>query len=142
MCATNQIVAVNDKGQLVGACSSPSDGSKYFYINQNGLAAGLDSLMPADFRLVINKVFSLNEQGQILAWGTDSDGLFNTVLLTPIKASCDANQDGKVDITDLSIVYSANHTVNAAYDIDGDGVVSVRDIRKCVIQCTKPYCSS
>ncbi|MEQ1638461.1 MAG: hypothetical protein ABL903_17455 [Methylococcales bacterium] len=40
-------------------------------------------------------------------------------------------------ITDLSITYAANRTANLAYDIDGDSMVTVRDVRKCVLQCNK-----
>ena len=118
----NQIEAVNDQGQ-VAACG---------YINYHGVATPLSSLVP-DPSSALDNVLAINNAGQILT---------HKALLTPIQniASCDANQDGKINTTDLSIMYAANNTANPAYDMDGDGKVTVRDIRICVLQCNNASC--
>lgn len=57
------------------------------------------------------------------------------------KDLCDANGDGAVDIADIQIIGAARNTVNPALDIDGDGIVTVLDSRKCVLECDMPRCA-
>lgn len=76
---------------------------------------------------------------------TGKDGAGNVcsqpVNLNVSQASCDANSDSQVNQADLAIIKAANRTANPAYDIDGDGVVSYNDLRKCVLQCTNAGCN-
>lgn len=76
---------------------------------------------------------------------TGKDGAGNVcsqpVNLSVSQASCDANSDSQVNKADLAIIKAANRTANPAYDIDGDGVVSYNDLRKCVLQCTNAGCN-
>ncbi len=56
---------------------------------------------------------------------------------------CDINLDGKVDRSDLNLIFSARNTrVHApdARDVDGDGLITVNDVRICTLACTKPLC--
>ncbi|MGY6276711.1 hypothetical protein [Methylomonas sp. MgM2] len=64
-----------------------------------------------------------------------------TVNLNVSQASCDTDTDGDVDINDLAVIKSAVRTSNPLYDIDGDGIVSYNDLRKCTVQCTNARCA-
>lgn len=54
--------------------------------------------------------------------------------------SCDANKDGRINITDLSLIYATKNTAQPAYDLDGDGKVTIRDVRICVLKCNNTNC--
>lgn len=56
-------------------------------------------------------------------------------------AVCDINGDGKMNILDIKLILAGRGTVNPLLDIDGDGIVTVNDARKCTLQCDNPLCA-
>lgn len=58
---------------------------------------------------------------------------------------CDVNGDGKIDLTDVSIVRTwIGRTVSPAGgpgDPTGDGKVTITDVRACTLRCTNPQCA-
>ncbi|MEQ1638464.1 MAG: hypothetical protein ABL903_17470 [Methylococcales bacterium] len=135
----NNTIDINNKGQVVGSTNSTGPFYPAFnltYIYQDGIATDLNTLIPANSGWKLSSAYTINEAGQILVAGN-----LGYALLTPtVHAPCDANQDGKINKTDLSLIYAANRTANPAYDIDADGLVTIRDLRKCVLQCSKANC--
>ncbi len=58
----------------------------------------------------------------------------------------DLDSDGDIDRDDMRIILASRNQpatgVNAPKDINGDGVISVRDVRKLMLQCTRPRCAA
>ena len=70
-------------------------------------------------------------------------GLSTVVGLIPVTP-CDANADGKIDISDIQAITQArNTTVQAGdpRDADGDGQITVLDARQCTLKCTNARCA-
>ena len=70
-------------------------------------------------------------------------------LLIPSTANalvCDVDDDGDVDLVDISLIFAKRNTVasgpNDPADADGDGVITILDGRACIISCTLPGCES
>ena len=59
---------------------------------------------------------------------------------------CFVNDDNIVDREDIILIIDARNTFalsdNDPKDADGDGIITVLDARKCVLQCTYPGCVS
>lgn len=56
---------------------------------------------------------------------------------------CDVDTDGDVDLLDIRLIISALHQTadpGDPRDPDGDGVITIRDSRTCVVQCSLPRC--
>ncbi|MFH1216439.1 MAG: hypothetical protein V1706_08055 [Pseudomonadota bacterium] len=112
-------------------------------------ADSLAALTAAPFTTVSNGV-ALTLTGQFIGLRVtlqpDTDG--NTPILSDLTITsadtsrvCDVNDDGAVNIADISLINANRNTTNITYDIDGDGVVTVLDSRKCVLECDKPRCA-
>jgi hypothetical protein len=57
---------------------------------------------------------------------------------------CDINQDGKVNIDDIELIFQARNTPAVPgdpRDVDGDGVITVNDARICTQRCDNPKCA-
>jgi hypothetical protein len=57
---------------------------------------------------------------------------------------CDIDRDRDVDLDDINAILAARNTPAVpgdARDYDGDGMITVLDARKCVLQCTRPRCA-
>jgi len=79
---------------------------------------------------------------------TVQDEVFNMNFLGVGQAtatlSCDINGDGKVDITDINLIFAARgKTVSLGdpRDVDRDCQITVNDARACVLRCSKPNCA-
>ncbi len=73
----------------------------------------------------------------------DFDNMSVTVEPPSEQSICDLDESGDVDILDIYIVLGfRNQEADQcpACDIDGDGIVTVLDARKCVLECTRPRC--
>jgi len=60
------------------------------------------------------------------------------------RTGCDANYDGKVDRSDISVLMDARDTSvepDDPRDVDGDGRITVGDSRACALRCDKPQCA-
>jgi hypothetical protein len=59
---------------------------------------------------------------------------------------CDVDSDGDVDKVDTALISRARgQTVpplDVAYDPDGDGLVTSKDVKLCIPQCTRPRCAT
>jgi len=73
---------------------------------------------------------------------SDGDGIGDACEIT----MCDLDGDGDIDRADIGLIARLRgQTVPPAdplADFNGDGVISVNDMRGCVLQCTLPRCVS
>ena len=71
-----------------------------------------------------------------------SDLLVSTRMVA--TRECDANGDGAVNSTDISLIARARGQMSppasAVLDSNGDGLVTVNDARYCVLRCDQPRC--
>ena len=61
-----------------------------------------------------------------------------------IVQRCDVNGDGKIDRTDIAAIRAAVGTrvgANDVRDADGDGLITVTDVRQCTLRCTNANCA-
>jgi hypothetical protein len=67
------------------------------------------------------------------------------MLSGPVSAAtCDLDDDGFVDIRDIRTLTARRNepaSTGDPADADGDGVITVLDARRCVLQCTLPRCA-
>jgi hypothetical protein len=66
-----------------------------------------------------------------------------TVHLPGLGLVCDINGDGKVDQSDISLIFNATGPAKPfsdPRDVDRDGVITVNDARFCATKCTKAGC--
>lgn len=86
------------------------------------------------------------------AIGTDSIGGVvgtisgNTVtkIWAALVSSCDVNRDGQIDRNDLTLIQAAigqTPTANDPRDANGDGKITVNDVRTCTLRCTRASCA-
>ena len=63
-----------------------------------------------------------------------------------VAAMCDWNGDGQTDRADIALMGpDRNKSVppgDPRFDLDADGIITVLDIRKCVLACTNARCAS
>lgn len=68
-----------------------------------------------------------------------------SIMMPAATTDCDANADGIIDRTDISIIGRHRNVAvppgNPLWDINGDGVINVVDGRACVMQCTNARCA-
>ncbi|MGD2063834.1 MAG: hypothetical protein PVF51_09680, partial [Nitrospirota bacterium] len=66
------------------------------------------------------------------------------VPATSLAAICDVDDDGDIDRLDLREISRARNTPASGpddpRDADGDGVITPRDVKACIPQCTLPGC--
>lgn len=106
------------------SCLSDSNGDVSFtYTNSSGVK-GTDTIT-ASF---------VNQAGQSIT----SQAVTKTWTM-----KCDVNNDGKIDRSDISTIFSGRGLLAPGdpRDIDGDGWITVNDARACVLQCTNPNCA-
>lgn len=83
-------LAMNDRGDIVGTSidGSASAGNPRAAIWQNGKAADLNALVPADTSLYLLVAFGINNAGQIVGFGVDfNSGEVHGFLASPIAGS-------------------------------------------------------
>jgi hypothetical protein len=76
-------------------------------------------------------------------------GLLPTDEITALKCytvprTCDINQDGKVNVEDMKLIFSARGLTPVPgdpRDVDGNGQITVNDARFCVQKCDNPNCA-
>ncbi len=87
------------------------------------------SFLPAGF--VLNDATAIDDNGDIVGVGTDSAGNANQAFLLRQLLPGDANEDGTVDINDLTIVlahYGQTGTTWTQGEFTGDGTVDINDL--------------
>ena len=125
--STSQALAINDGGKVVGT----SAGEAFVY--SNGTMVNLNTLLSVkkgSSAPTLQEATAVNGLGQIVA---DAYYLGNNiaVLLTPLLLPGDANQDGKVNINDLTIVLANFGQTGMTWtqgEFTGDGTVDINDL--------------
>ena len=91
-----------------------------------------------------NSVSDVDDIQQAISQDTDSshipDECENIILVG------DLDSDGDVDRDDMKIILASRNQpasgIDDPKDINGDGVITVRDVRKLVLLCTRPRCAA
>ncbi len=90
MIATNggNAYGINDLGQVVGSyIPTPAQANNHaFFWNGSGGLIDLNSAIPAGSGLTLTSALSINDSGQIGAYGVDASGKAYALLLTPAGA--------------------------------------------------------
>jgi hypothetical protein len=71
----------------------------------------------------------------------DDDGIGDACEAPPAEV-CDVDKDGDIDKVDTSQISRKRGSTDLAYDTNGDGVVSVADVKFCIPLCTRPNCAT
>ena len=130
-----QSQAVNDSGMVVGCIVNTANSSGYdAAIWRNGVITDLNTLyapvLPAGF--VLDNATAIDNSGDIAGYGHDASG--NNVQAFSLQALLpgDANEDGKVDVNDLTkVLTSYNQTVGMDWttgDFNNDSKVDINDL--------------
>jgi len=75
--------------------------------------------------------------------GTLSDTATKTWISGAI-ARCDVDKNGSIDRNDIALIRAAvgqTATPTDPRDADGDGLITMLDVRQCTLVCTKPSCA-
>ena len=66
------------------------------------------------------------------------------ITIAARTTTCDIDQDGDVDRNDIALIRAAigqTPGANDARDANGDGLISINDVRFCTLRCTRPSCA-
>lgn len=76
---------INDQGQVVGSfIPNPAQANTHaFFWSGSGSLVDLNSVIPAGSGLTLTSALSINDSGQIGAYGVDASGKTHALLLTP-----------------------------------------------------------
>jgi hypothetical protein len=123
---------VNDNNQVVGQIDIGGVEHAAIWSAASGLQdlnTLYASFLPSGF--VLNNATAIDDNGDIVGVGTDSLGNANQAFLLRQFLPGDANEDGKVDINDLTIVlahYGQSGTTWSQGEFTGDGTVDINDL--------------
>ena len=73
----------------------------------------------------------------------DSPILFD-LSVNSVITTCDVDKDGDVDSNDIALIRAAigqTPTANDPRDANGDGKITIADVRACTLKCTKTNCA-
>ena len=124
---------INDTGQVVGQITVDGVAHAAVWSAAGGLQ-DLNTLdadnLPAGF--VLNNATAIDDNGDIVGYGTDSAGHTDQAFLLRAALPGDANLDGHVDINDLTIVLTNyGQTIDMSWttgNFTGDGTVDINDL--------------
>jgi hypothetical protein len=125
---------INDSGAVVGCIVNSANSSGYdAAIWRNGVITDLNALyapvLPAGF--VLDNATAIDDNGDIAGYGHDANGHTGQAFLLQALLPGDANEDGRVDINDLTIVlarYGQSGMTWGTGDFNGDGRVDINDL--------------
>jgi probable HAF family extracellular repeat protein len=125
-------LAINDSGTVVGEAATTAGIHAFVYDSTTGAEGDLNNLIVPDGSSAgwtLQNAYGIDDAGRIAGYGT-LDGAYQAFLLTPVLPG-DANEDGKVDINDLTIVLTNYGQTGASWntgDFIGDGTVDINDL--------------
>jgi probable HAF family extracellular repeat protein len=125
---------INDNGVIVGDAATASSGIHAFVYDSAGGEQDLNNLIVADGSATgwtLKYATGITNSGYISGFGSASSGATHAFLLTPVLPG-DANEDGRVDINDLTRVltnYNQSTEMNwTTGDFNGDNKVDINDL--------------
>lgn len=77
-------LGINTSGQVVGDATIAGDTVAHAFLYTNGVLHDLNDLIPAGSGWVLNEATAINDSGQIVGYGVQSDGYKHAFLLTPV----------------------------------------------------------
>jgi probable HAF family extracellular repeat protein len=75
--------AINNSGQVVGFSQDPNGNNTIAWLWQNGVMTNLNTLIPAGSPMFLIEALGINNRGQIIGYGSLSNGQVLGYLLTP-----------------------------------------------------------
>ena len=129
-----QSQAINDSGVVVGCIVNSANSSGYdAAIWQSGVITGLNTLyapvLPSGF--VLDNATAIDNNGDIAGYGHDANGHNVQAFVLQALLPGDANEDGRVDINDLTTVlanYGQSGTAWSQGEFTGHGTVDINDL--------------
>lgn len=156
--------STNSTGTWTVVLDGSSNGLPWGSINWNDLipqgtsvqvqirAADTVAGLPLVAYAPVNKNTALNATGRFiqvqarLNANTSGDSPIVYDLTVQSRSTrCDVDQDGDVDSIDVNLIRSAIAQVPAAGDLrdaNGDGKITINDVRACTLQCTRTKCTA
>jgi hypothetical protein len=136
--------SINDSGEVVGCIANAANteaqgvtsapGGYDAAIWKNGTVTDLNTLYAgvlAGAGFVLDNATAIDDNGDIAGYGHDANGNVEQAFLLTALLPGDANEDGKVDINDLTIVLAHYGQSGASWstgDFVGDGTVDINDL--------------
>ena len=119
---------------MVGCIVNSANSSGYdAAIWRDGVITDLNALyaatLPAGF--VLDNATAIDNNGDIAGYGHDASGHTVQAFLLRALLPGDANEDGRININDLTIVlahYGQSGTTWGTGDFNGDGTVNINDL--------------
>jgi hypothetical protein len=84
-------------------------------------------------------------ESRLNASNTNVSPVLFDLTVNSLVSVCDVNGDGSVDTIDLNLIRAAMGQVPAANDprdANGDGKITINDVRTCTLQCTRAGCTT
>ena len=136
--------AINDSGEVVGCIANAANteaegttsaaGGYDAAIWKNGTTTDLNTLYApalAGTGFVLDNATAIDDNGDIAGYGHDAAGNVEQAFQLQALLPGDANEDGRVDINDLTIVlsnYGQTGTTWSQGEFTGDGRVDINDL--------------
>jgi probable HAF family extracellular repeat protein len=125
--------AINNAGLIVGNATTSSGAHAFIYDSTTGIEQDLNSLIAPDGSgtgWTLQWAYGIDDAGHVVGYGPSPGGTTHAYLLTPLLPG-DANEDGTVNITDLSKVLTNYDKTGMKWfdgDFNGDGSVNITDL--------------
>jgi hypothetical protein len=86
----------------------------------------------------------LQVRTRLIANTSDQSPILYDLTINSANQSCDVNQSGTIDTTDINAIRNSigqTPTAGDARDPNGDGKITINDVRLCIMKCSKPQCA-
>lgn len=156
--------ATNNTGTWTASLDGGANGTAWGKVNWNDLvpqgatvivqvrAADTQASLPLQSYQTVSKGVDFAASGRFIQILTrlnaTTDGqsplLFDLTVSSKAAITCNIDGDGDVDSLDIALVRAGIGQIpvaNDPRDADGDGRITINDVRKCTLQCTRPNCA-